>query len=641
MADRPVDQQKRATVESLSGMASPRWQIPFPGAPPHTRPDAVEIQAGATSLRDAITLLTGEVRRSRANVVRLAQPADALPFKSNGRVADRRRSRVRAIHVPGWMQLRFVAATVLIGALFAWFLLNDIGSNPAGLFCDEAEIGIRTRELIRDDLPSFHPRLFYSHLGYEHLGALPLYAGAPVVAALGLSDMSVRLASGLWFAAALVMLVALVRRLGWRNGEIAVVLFGCTPIFIHLSRVNFGHGPSLFGTSLGLYAYVRGREEASWRWSVLAGFALAAAIYGEAAYYIAAPIVMAGLAAGEVCVNGFRRQAYRPYGIVLATFCLGWVPVIAKALTDSKFLKRFQEKDAAGPSFVSAAHARDMLANYPKYFDLDYLFRVGETGLPGGWNLRSSVPGAGILTWMALPLVVAGIIAIFRTNDATGRVVAIAGVTILILYPVPDLITTTELNPPYTYSVFTTLIFVPLLAALGIHWLSGLYRGRHAALWSRWILPAGLLVIILGGAVRFYTGPYERYPMVSTGYYGWQYGAGPVTSEFKAHRDEYDRFLLDPEFNEAYVFLDFYLADDPSLRNRAQIGSFFKADLGSRRRELYAVRADKYDALMSSPDVLRRYTRVIDIIRFPSGEIALYMVEVGPQNDTRPQQPPF
>jgi hypothetical protein len=44
---------------------------------------------------------------------------------------------------------------------------------------------------------------------------------------------------------------------------------------------------------------------------------------------------------------------------------------------------------------------------------------------------------------------------------------------------------------------------------------------------------------------------------------------------------------------------------------------------------------------MSSPDVLRRYTRVIDIIRFPSGAIALYMVEVGPQNDTRPQQPPF
>ena len=86
-------------------------------------------------------------------------------------------------------------------------------------------------------------------------------------------------------------------------------------------------------------------------------------------------------------------------------------------------------------------------------------------------------PGAGTLTWVALPLVVAGVIAIFRMSDATGRVIGIAGVTILILYPIPDLITTTELNPPYMYSVFATLIFVPLLAGLGIHWLSGLYSG--------------------------------------------------------------------------------------------------------------------------------------------------------------------
>ncbi|HYP59311.1 MAG TPA: hypothetical protein VEQ36_02705, partial [Thermomicrobiales bacterium] len=315
--------------------------------------------------------------------------------------------------------------------------------------------------------------------------------------------------------------------------------------------------------------------------------------------------------------------------------------VIVKAVTDSQFLKRFREKDAAGVPFVSIAHAKDMLANYPKYFDLDYLFRVGETGMPGGWNLRSSVPGAGTLTWVALPLVVAGVIAIFRMSDATGRVIGIAGVTILILYPIPDLITTTELNPPYMYSVFATLIFVPLLAALGIHWLSGLYRGRHAALWSRWVLPVGLLVIILGGAVRFYTGPYERYPLVSTGYYGWQYGPGPAVAQFQAHRDEYDRYLLDPDFNEAYIFLDFYLADDPELREKAQIGGLFKANLGSQGRDLYAIRADKYDGLMSSPDPLKSYTRVVDIIRFPSGEIALYLVEVGPQDNGRPHQSPF
>ena len=137
-----------------------------------------------------------------------------------------------------------------------------------------------------------------------------------------------RLASGVWFAAALIVLITLVRRLGWRNGEIAVVLFGYTPAFIHLARVNFGHGPSLFCISLGLYAYVRGREQGSWRWSALAGLALAAAIYGEAAYYIAAPIVPAGLVVGELIVNRSCWRAYRPVGIALVVFGLGWAPVI-------------------------------------------------------------------------------------------------------------------------------------------------------------------------------------------------------------------------------------------------------------------------------------------------------------------------
>ena len=69
--------------------------------------------------------------------------------------------------------------------------------------------------------------------------------------------MLVRLAAVIWSVAALLALVALVRRLHWRNGEIAVALFACTPIFIHLARVNFGHAPSTFCLCLGLYAYAR------------------------------------------------------------------------------------------------------------------------------------------------------------------------------------------------------------------------------------------------------------------------------------------------------------------------------------------------------------------------------------------------
>ena len=141
------------------------------------------------------------------------------------------------------------------------------------------------------------------------------------------------------------------------------------------------------------------------------------------------------------------------------------------------------------------------------------------------------------------------------------------------------------------------------------------------------LLPVALLATVLTGAVRFYTGPYERYPLVSAGYYGWQYGAGPAIDLFKQYSDNYDRYVLDGDFNEASVFLDFYLADNPALRQKAIIGGIATVDL--HRRDLYAIRAHKYSALMSSPEPLRRYTKVIDVVRFPSGEIALYLVEIG------------
>ncbi len=78
MADRPVEQQERAIAESVTGVESPQRLTAVPGAPPRMQHDVVEVQAGAVSLRDAITLLTDEVRRSRANVVRLVQPVGRI-----------------------------------------------------------------------------------------------------------------------------------------------------------------------------------------------------------------------------------------------------------------------------------------------------------------------------------------------------------------------------------------------------------------------------------------------------------------------------------------------------------------------------------------------------------------------------------
>jgi hypothetical protein len=592
-----------------------------------------ELRAGIQLQEARIRLLESRLRELERGPARIEPAANArrsiaLPAIGPRLLID----RWVGLRVPG--QIRYGLAIGAVAAVLGWILFSDVGSNPVGFFCDEAEIGLETRKLLRDGLPHLRPSLFYHHFEYAHLGSLPLYAGAPVIAILGIGDTSVRLASVIWAVLALLMLVILTRRLRWRNGEIAVALFGATPVFIHLSRVNFGHAPSMFCVSAGLYAYARGRSASSWRWPALAGAALGASAYGQAAWYIAAPIVVAGLATGEIVVNRIAWRAYRQLGVAMLAFLLSWTPVIFKAVTDDSFLKRFREKEATNPSFVSGAHLREVIDNYPKYFDPDYLFRVGEVS----WNTRHSVPGAGILTWITLPLVVAGILAIFRIRDDASRVLGVTGLVMLALYPVPDLITTTSINAPYTVSIFSTMIFVPLLAGLGIHWVSGWVQGRRATAWSSWLLPGSLLAIILIGAVRFNTGPYERYPEISAGYYGWQFGPEQAIEVFKQHPEGYDRYVLDGDFNDAFVFLDFYLVDDHEIRRRSIIGGLEKVD--GQRTELYAIRAEKYDAFLHSSDRMRRYARLIDTIRYPSGQMAIYLVEVGPTDQWGPRPVP-
>ncbi len=326
-------------------------------------------------------------------------------------------------------------ATVVVLAALLWVSFSDIGSNPAGLFSDEAEIALSTLELFDKPITEFRPQLFYDHFDYHHLGALPLFASAPVLAFAPLDDWSVRIVSAIWSLLAVVMLVLTVRRLGWRHGEIAVIGFALTPVFIHFSRIQFAHAPSLFCTAAAYYAYVRSREGKSWKWALGSGLLFGAAMYGQAAWYIASPLLIGGLLLGELIVNRLTWHSYKRPLLVVAGFATTCIPVLIRYATDDKFMKRFEEKDRETPPVPFAERIGDILGQYDKYFSLDYLFRVGETGMPGGWNMRHSVPGSGELTWILLPLMLAGVIGIFRISDPTSRVIGIGALVALILYP--------------------------------------------------------------------------------------------------------------------------------------------------------------------------------------------------------------
>lgn len=537
----------------------------------------------------------------------------------------------RAIEIDAGLLTKLTACVVSV--FFAWFFLSDLGDNPAGLFADEAEIGIRARELLTKQLLAGRNPFFYQHFNYSHQGTLSLFVTAPFVLLLGLSDFSVRLASVAPAAAAVVVLVLFVRRIGWRYGEVGVLAFAASPVYIHFARLNFGQSASVLCVAIGLYCYARGRMDGRLRWFVLAGAAIAASAYGNPGYYLSAPAILAALSVGEVAVTWAAWRRYRGLVVSLATAGIAWLPVLWEWERNPRFRVRFEEKSGTDAGLFSLDRLRVALDHYGRYLGLDYLFVKGESGLPGAFVLRHSVLGAGELLLLTLPLMALGVVAVWRVQAELTRLFGVFGIAMLLLYPFPDALASTQLATPYTVTAFGGMLFVPVLSALGVAWAVAWLRGREIGAVLRPRVTAGLLLglVLLGGS-RFFTGPYADYPKVSAGYYGWQFGPRQAIDVFAAHRDEYDRYQLDGDFNEAFVFLDFYLDDDPELRAKSMIGGLVLMDL--RKRELLAVRAEKYDALVQSTDPMRAYLRVVDVIRYPDGSAAMYVLDSRLENAT-------
>ena len=531
----------------------------------------------------------------------------------------------RLVALPTVTAYRVVAAVT--AAIGAWILLKDIGKNPVALFCDEAMIGYRAHELVRDRLRSLDFPVFYQHFGHDFLGALPLYATGPFTAVFGPNDMAIRLSSAAWSAAAIVALVGFVRRVGWTHGEVGVALFALSPVFIHLARVNFGHAPSLFMLAAGLYCYARSLRDKPRKWHICAGIAFGLSIYGYAGYMVAAPIVMAALFLGELVAYRLARTSMIRYWTTSLVCILIWIPVAYRALFDDDFFDRINEKQGSADTLLSVDRLARVVDAYPKYFELDYLFRKGEDG----WLLRHSVPGAGLLPWVALPLLAAGIVGIFRLRQPPVRLFGVAALAILVLYPVPDAITTSDGSLPYTLSVFPTMIGVAVLAALGVFWISVALAETSRWRWLRRAVPLAILALILSGAVRFMDGPYAHYPLIAAGWEGWQYGPRDAIDGFTEHRGEYDRYLMDGDFNMAYIFLDLYLIDDPEMRRVSMLGGPQDANL--KETQLIAIRAENYATWIESGQPVMRFLRVIDTIYYPNGEVAMYLIDARLEND--------
>ncbi len=516
---------------------------------------------------------------------------------------------------PGRM---LIVATVAIFVVWAYFYARDLGSNPSGFFSDEAEIGWEAAGIWNGRAELTFGPLFYQHFGQKFMGAAPVLATAPFVALMGVSDVAVRMSSTVWMAATLLLLYLGLRRTQTPFALVTVIVLALSPIVIHLSRVNFGHAPTLFVTAASMLLWMRARQTERAGTAIAAGMLAGIAVYGQASFVVAIPIFVTSVCVVEVAFNGRRWREYRPVVVFGFASVLTALPMAYIALTKSEFWVRLREK--GGVRTTDDYGILDRFASYPTYFSFDYLFRFGEERAID----RHSVPDAGLFAPYVMILIVVGLIALILTRGDPMKRYVLPFAIMAALYPIPDIISKSPDPIPYTVSVYWAVLTIPFIVGYGLRSIQR-WAARRSANWLSASLAGVIGMTAVASGFGFYGGAYADYPVAASDYWGWQYGPRPSIQYFLDHEAEYDEFLLDGDFNGAYVFLDFYI-EDPVVRGKTRIGSLQEVDI--RRSQLFAVRAENLQKYSERNGPWSRYLAMVEVIHYPDGSVALYLVRL-------------
>ena len=451
-----------------------------------------------------------------------------------------------------------LGALILLGAGF--LRLVDLEHNPPGLWQDEASTGLDAYLIWttgRDRAGELVPLIARSFGDYPL--ALYRYLDAPIVGLFGLSLRNERIVAAV-FGTLLVLLTGLVmRRRADLPAAVAVMLVGAlSPTWLHFSR--YGSEAILLPAFLVLgWWLVEVGSAPGRRWGLwLGAVALGLSAYTYHAVKLFLPLWMAGFVVLQWPLirrlwAGERRHLFGP----ALLFALLVLPSARLALTASGMARG--QTVLAWYHFQGTQLIQAILSNYLSYFDPGMLF------VRGGPAVAQSIPGLGMWNLIELPLMIAGLLTLFRAPERR----RLAGFVLFwfLLGPLPGGVTYE------THNMGRAIGWLPapqIISALG---LVVLFRAGIAAMKQPWapglrsfLVRAGggaLIVGLIAGwgatawAVRRLT--LEVYPNVTER--DWQFEITRSMRCARRHRTAEEKLVVSPAFQLAPVFAQFFLTD--------------------------------------------------------------------------------
>jgi 4-amino-4-deoxy-L-arabinose transferase-like glycosyltransferase len=466
---------------------------------------------------------------------------------------------------------------VVVTALGASYRLFDLGDNPPGFWQDEVSTGVdawRIWHTGHDRAGAFLPLISKSFGDYPL--ALYRYLDAPVLGLFGPSIWGERIVAAICGVLLIVITALILERRHSRLAAVgAMISAAICPTWIQFSRYGSEAILMPFFLALGWALIDRAAKRPWLLW-------VGAAMLGLSAYTYHAIKVF--LPFWTALFLWFQWPLIKELWAANKKHVLGPALVFAIIVLPSAVLAFSPGGQARGNTVLAWTRwsgfelVRVMASHYLSYFDPGMLF------VRGGPAVTQSPPGLGMWSFVDLPLMIAGLVAIVR-----GRVDRRFGLFVggwFLLGPMPGGLTyeTQNMGRAIGWLPAPQLIagvgFAEIATWIGARWAGGAKKRALAV-----ALALSALFAFDVGWTRWAV--YTQYPRLTQR--DWQFEiSGAMRCALEHRKDE--RLVVSPAFTMADLFSEFFFGD--LARGGAKIW-----ELGERSKvapgELYLLPASK------------------------------------------------
>ncbi|MBJ7609902.1 MAG: hypothetical protein JF887_10815 [Candidatus Dormibacteraeota bacterium] len=360
--------------------------------------------------------------------------------------------------------------------------LTGLDSAPLGAYTDETSIGYNAWAISSHavDEHGAHLPLYFTAFG-EYKNPIYIYTLSALLRVLPLTITTERLPAALFglITCACTALIAWRRSRSMPVTVLVLVIAGLVPWLTVESRVGFEVVSMVAAVSGALLCLSIAQDGGRARWYVAAGILMAAAVFAYSTGRVEVALFAIALAVAE----GWRPHCSRDWVLTLAPIAAAYALLAAWSIQHPGALTaRFSAISIAADGAPALTVAGRFAGNYLTYLGPDFLFIAGDH------NPRHNTQLGGMLLWVMLPLLAAGIVSAWRRRDEPFVRLLCLGA---LLAPVSAALT--EEGVPHSLRAAVMLPFLLLLCAEGAILLA-------AVAWRRFAYLGAVLAVAVQGS---------------------------------------------------------------------------------------------------------------------------------------------